>query len=86
MYFTDRIRSSNRSRQVQSVKGVITGGLRQKSDSRSAAIPLFLRISEMKGSNFFACVQDLFDEALSPQYETSLLGSYKLKGNVLRGG
>jgi hypothetical protein len=28
-----------------------------------------LRISATKGINFFACVQDLFDEALSPQYE-----------------
>jgi hypothetical protein len=27
----------------------------------------FLRISATKGINFFACVQDLFDEALYPQ-------------------
>jgi hypothetical protein len=43
-------------------------------------------ISETKGINFFSCVQDLFDEALSPQYGASLLGSDKIKGNVLRGG
>jgi hypothetical protein len=43
------------------------------------------RISETKGINFFACVQDLFDEALSPQYGLCHLGRDKLKGNVLRG-
>jgi hypothetical protein len=68
------------------VKEVISGGLRQKSASRSGAISLFLRISATKGINFYACVQDLFDEALSPQYGTSLLGSVGIKGNVLRGG
>jgi len=52
----------------------------------SEAVPLFLRISETKRINFFSCVQDLFDEALSPQYGTSLLGSVRIKGNVLRGG
>ena len=39
----------------------------------------------MKGINFFACVQDLFYEALSPQYGTCPLGSIGIKGNVLRG-
>ncbi len=40
----------------------------------------------MKGINFFVCVQDLFDESLSPHNITSLLGSVGIKGNVLRGG
>jgi hypothetical protein len=35
--------------------------------------------------NFFTWVQDLFDEALSPLYGTSLLGCIMIKGNVLRG-
>jgi len=37
------------------------------------------------GINFFACVQDLFYEALSPQCVAALLGSVVIKGNVLRG-
>jgi hypothetical protein len=39
----------------------------------------------MKGINFFACVEDFFDEALSPQYGACYWGSIGIKGNVLRG-
>jgi hypothetical protein len=63
-----------------------SGGLRQKSVSRSEAVLFFLRISEMKGINFLACIQDFFDEALSPRYGASLLGSFGIKESVLRGG
>jgi len=43
------------------------------------------RISATKGINFFTYVQDLFDEALSPQCGASHFGSIGIKGNVLRG-
>ena len=73
------------------MKGVRSGGLRQKSASRSGAVPLptFFGIhglAQRGGVNFFACVQDFFDEALSPQYGSCHLERDKLKGNVLRGG
>jgi len=67
------------------VKGDRSGGLRQKSASWSGAVLFFLRISEMKGINFFSCVQDLLDEALSPHYRAFYFGSNEVKGNVLRG-
>jgi len=54
----------------------------------SGIAPNFFRESRnnaTKGINFFSYVQDLFDEVLSPQYGASLLGSDKIKGNVLRG-
>jgi len=56
---TKRERNSN---PADSGKKVIPGVERFRSG-------LFkdLRISETKGINFFTCVQDLFDEALSPQ-------------------
>jgi len=44
-----------------------------------------LRIRAKKVIIFFTCVQDLFNQALSPQYGTCHWGRIGIKGNVLRG-
>ena len=56
------------------------------ADSGKKVFPGVERFRFPCGKHFFACVQDLFDEALSPQYGTCHWGSIGIKGNVLRGG
>jgi len=82
--------SSNRFRQVLSVKGIQIWRTQAKKcfpEWSGSASEFFRdsRISATKGINFFVCVQDFFDEALSPQYGARYLGRNGIKGNVLRG-
>ena len=66
-------RSSNQFRQVLGMKEIQIRRAQVKKcfPEWSGSAPDFFRDSRIRATerlNFFACVQDLFDEALSPQY------------------
>jgi len=72
------------------VKEFKSGGLRQKSSSRSEAVPFptsfgIRGLAQRRGSTFLP-VSKTFSTRRFPRNTERVIGEYRDKGNVLRGG
>jgi len=81
--------SSNRSRHDLSVKGLRSGGLRQKSDSWSGAFPLpsffgIRGLAQRRGPAFFP-VSKTFSRKRFPRNTKCFIGEYRDKGECAEG-